>query len=104
MCTCNECGKSFIPNNYKTDVCLFCRCFKRPSKQEIEMANQQFQARLKFQEILVKEGYSYEECAEMSLIELRDAVDEVQPLVVTNSSVTLRGGKTRKVTIVKKAA
>ena len=63
-----------------------------------------FLARLKFQEILVKEGYTHEECASMDLVEMRDLVDELQPLVIVSSSLTACGGKAKRVTVVKKAA
>ena len=69
------------------------------------MSKDLFAKRLKFQEIVVKEGgYSYDEAAEMSMVELRDAVDQLRPLVIVNSSATLTGGKTKKVTVVRKIA
>ena len=79
------------------------------NKQEESMTNSNnntkaFLARLKYQEILIKEGYTHEECANMDLIEMRDLVDEINPLVIVNSSLTVRGGKSKKVTVVKKTA
>lgn len=95
----------------------FNKCFRddeskalvKALKQEegeitMELKSKEMSIRLKFQEVLIKEGYSYEECAEMSLVELRNCVDEVQPLVIVNSGLTMRGGKTKKVTVIRKAA
>lgn len=110
MCKCLECSKEIASG----DLCKFCKCFrkdslvnyasnKRTQQMELSMSTEQVLARLKFMEIAVKEGgYSYDEVANMDLIELRDLVDELRPLMVVNSSVTMRGGKTRKVTVVRK--
>lgn len=48
--------------------------------------------RLQYQELLVMEAnYSYEEVAEMSLRDLRQAVDEVMILTVTEVIATANG-------------
>ena len=61
--------------------------------------------RLQYQEVLVLEGgYSPAEVAEMSISELRSAIDEIYPLVICQSSNTAHGGRTKKVTVIKKAA
>ncbi len=73
-------------------------------KEEKAILDAEAIARFKFQEILIEEGFTYEECANMSLVELRDAVDEARPLMIINSSATMRGGKTKKVTIVRAKA
>ena len=114
MAKCLDCSKEFVPNNYRTDLCKFCRCFVQTNNvsnnnSEVSMTNSNnntkaFLARLKYQEVLVKEGYTHEECANMDLIEMRDLVDEINPLVIINSSLTVRGGKSKKVTVVKKTA
>jgi hypothetical protein len=59
--------------------------------------------RLQYQEVLISKGYSYAEVAEMEMKELRAAVDESMPLTITQCSNTVRGGKTKKVTIVRVA-
>lgn len=100
MFKCIDCSKEIESGK----LCKFCKCFKRPIKSEVSMTKEQMSARLRFQEILVKEGYSYMECAEMSLVELRDCVDEINPLVIVDSGLTVQGGRTKKVTVVRKAA
>ena len=71
MAKCLECSKEFIPNNYRTDLCRFCRCFSQTNNvsnnnSEVSMTNSNnntktFLARIKFQEILLKEGFLYSE-------------------------------------------
>lgn len=104
MCNCIDCGKEIVSGK----VCKFCKCFKRPVIQttmEVSMDSVLLAKRLQFQEIVVKEaGYSYEEAAEMSLVELRNVVDEVRPLMIVNKGLTATGGKTRKVTVIRKQA
>ncbi len=65
----------------------------------ITFKTKEISARLRFQEILIKEGYSYEECAEMSLVELRNTVDEIHPMTIVSTSLTLSGGSTKKVIV-----
>lgn len=111
MAICLECGVSIVSG----DLCKFHKCFRKDSLlnyavnkaalKGVSMNASLVAKRLQFQEIVIKEGgYSYEEVAEMSMVELRDAVDQLRPLVIVNSSATLTGGKTKKVTVVRKIA
>lgn len=67
------------------------------------MLNKQFSSdltvrKLQYQSFLVEEGaYTYEEVVELSMRELREAVDELLPIMVTSTSVTASGGVSRRV-------
>lgn len=107
MKKCFECSKEIVSG----ELCKFCKCFRKDSlvnykaNKEASMDSVLLAKRLQFQEIVIKEGgYSYEEAAEMSMVELRNIVDELHPIVITNASVNFRGGKTKKVTVVRKQA
>jgi hypothetical protein len=108
MCTCLECGKSIVSG----DLCKFCKCFTKSSlvnyhanKEAMSMTKEQMSARIRFQEIAIKDGgYTIDEVANMDLLELRDLVDELRPTVIVNSSLTVRGGKTKRVTVLKSKA
>lgn len=55
-----------------------------------------------YQLYLVEKGeYTMEEVVTMSMVELRSAVDELNPITITQTSVTVRGGKTKRVTVLK---
>ena len=104
MFKCIDCSKEIVSGK----LCKFCKCFKRPvstTTMEVSMDSVLLAKRFQFQEIVVKEGgYSYEEAAAMTLVELRDLVDEIRPLTVTSSALTTSGGKSKKVTVIRKSA
>ncbi len=57
-----------------------------------------------YQMYIVENGsYSWEEVVEMDMRALRMAVDELLPLMITQTYTTISGGKSKKVTVVKSA-
>jgi hypothetical protein len=58
--------------------------------------------RIQWQEIAIKEaGIAYDVAAAMSMVELRDIVDELYPTTITNTSLSASGGKSVRVTVLK---
>lgn len=58
--------------------------------------------RIQWQEIAIKEaGVPYDVAAAMSMVELRDIVDELYPTTITNTSLSASGGKSVRVTVLR---
>ncbi len=57
-----------------------------------------------YQMYIVDNGmYTWEEVVDMDMRALRMAVDELLPIVITQVSTTMTGGKTKRVTVVRTA-
>lgn len=74
------------------------------SNVTMSFSNDLLVRKLQYQDLLVSNGaYTYEDVVCMSMVELRSAVDELCPIVITQASTTMTGGKTKRVTIVRAA-
>lgn len=72
------------------------------NKGEIMFSNDLIVRKYQYQMFLVEEGaYSWEEVVDMDMRALRACVDELLPIIITSTSVTTCGGKTKKVTVVR---